>query len=372
LIKLYDHILTIGKGEQYEKFLLQRSNIDLQRWLRDNGIDPSSVPSLYSFDLPEIETAKPDKRSGNAPEPRLNEISSAIKDPYKKPYVPGSSLKGAIRTMLLIWGIRSSLTQGNMTDSKARSILEANKREIKQNSSKPRELKKIAKDIEEQMLGLLENGKTSATRDFMSALSISDSHPLALTDLTICQKIDALPNGIIWGLPTFRECIKPGVKIVFDVTIDTSKLKDKKFFDTVAAADVFDLAMYRRKDGTEYKARRISQAITTYNHLYWSLYRQVYENELSKNVESISIKNPGIFIGAGTGMLTKTMLLSLLGEENELADHLSSFLDKKFKKHYHSTDREYHGVSPRVLKLTKYGGKYYEMGRCVMAIEDVK
>ena len=68
----------------------------------------------------------------------------------------------------------------------------------------------------------VEEKKENAVCDELSGLRISDSRPLYVQDLILCQKIDKGMDGNNQILPIFRECLKPEIKIYFDMTIDES------------------------------------------------------------------------------------------------------------------------------------------------------
>lgn len=53
----------------------------------------------------------------------------------------------------------------------------------------------------------------------MSGLRISDSRPLSTEALVLCQKIDITIDGQRKRLPIFRECLRPGTEISFDLTV---------------------------------------------------------------------------------------------------------------------------------------------------------
>ena len=80
--------------------------------------------------------------------------------------------------------------------------------------------------------------KENAVCDELSGLRISDSRPLNTKDLILCQKIDKGIDGKDQMLPTFRECLKPGIKICFDMTIDESMCNYKKS-DILEAVEYF-------------------------------------------------------------------------------------------------------------------------------------
>jgi CRISPR-associated protein Csm5 len=101
-----------------------------------------------------------------------------IKNPYGEPYIPGSSLKGAIRTCLM-WG-----------DTKA--------------------VNKDGKLIVPEL----------PVNDNYNGISISDSEPLSTDDLLLCQKIDVSVSDKENEIPLLRECLKQSVCAEFTMTLD--------------------------------------------------------------------------------------------------------------------------------------------------------
>src|SRR5699024_7482978 len=86
-------------------------------------------------------------------------------------------------------------------------------------------LKKQAEDLETKAFNRLDrlknkSEKRNAVNDVMSCLRISDSRPLSTKDLILCQKLDMFTTGKFKGINVMRECIRPEVKIEFEMTID--------------------------------------------------------------------------------------------------------------------------------------------------------
>lgn len=73
------------------------SNKDLYGWLIQNRFTKEEIDSVtdYSFSGNNVNL---DKQHG---------IKSCIKDAFNKPYIPGSSIKGYIRTALLAYEIQN-------------------------------------------------------------------------------------------------------------------------------------------------------------------------------------------------------------------------------------------------------------------------
>ena len=88
---LYKHILEEKLSDAYESYILGR-NGDLYVWMKENAISKStySIWAKYCLDCSYTDLTE-----------RNRDISLFVKDPYGLPYIPGSSLKGAVRTALL-------------------------------------------------------------------------------------------------------------------------------------------------------------------------------------------------------------------------------------------------------------------------------
>lgn len=102
------------------------------------------------------------RTSGSYP---LNDLHLFVRDGQNMPYVPGSSLKGALRTMIL-------------------------------------------QDIKED----------TKSNDFFKSLKVSDSLPIDLKKMVIYQKVDI--NKASKPMPLYRECIDVNTKIQFQLTLD--------------------------------------------------------------------------------------------------------------------------------------------------------
>lgn len=100
--QLYQGIARYGEKvlATFEDFLQQSGNYNNNRkprliqFLNDQRIKERDFGG-YKIKETNFEQVKEDRQGA------LNEIHSFVKDPYGNPYIPGSSLKGAIRTILV-------------------------------------------------------------------------------------------------------------------------------------------------------------------------------------------------------------------------------------------------------------------------------
>ena len=97
--KFYNKMVEKRLAEKFEAFLIQTRpnarNNRLISFLNDNRIAERSFGG-YSISETGLESDKNPDSAG-----AINEVNKFIRDAFGNPYIPGSSLKGAIRTILM-------------------------------------------------------------------------------------------------------------------------------------------------------------------------------------------------------------------------------------------------------------------------------
>lgn len=283
-------------------------------------------------------------------EPSQMAISEFIKDAYGCPYIPGSSLKGAIR---------NAIAYDEIMDNIGRYSRSAENIKAKLNDNKA--LSAIEKDINARIFHTLnrkqikdkETGnyvadKKSILNDCMAGLYISDSRPLSQEDLILCEKTDLDIEGDTHSINILRECLRPDTKAVFDVVIDTSLCP----FD---ADRISESLKYLYKD---------------YDHVFRS--RFIDEEEETVHIPQKDNSSEYIYLGGGTGFPLKTVMYALYKDEEEAARIISLILDKSFKSAEHKVFTAEEGISPKVLKCARFQNRLYEMGRCSVNFKEKK
>lgn len=318
--KLYGELCRLGKADAFEEYLLGRMNIDLTKWLEEQGIQTADIKPYmkYTLDCSDKIIEKDAKEL---------QLMECMKDAYGNPYIPGSSLKGMIRTILL--GADILNMPQKYRDAKK------NLSNVDSHASRYGYLKKNIGEIEGIAYRTLQrerNKPRNAVNDVLQGLKISDSEPLSVDTLTLCQKIDVPHSrGVENQIPLLRECIKPDTEICFSITVDTQ------------------LCPFTEKD--------ILDAAKTFMDNYYDCFLSAFDG----------IKRPGdreVFLGGGCGYVSKTVIYPLYGKAEGI-DVVSNIYEKTNvpPDHNHYLDREYR-VSPHTLKCTKYLGKTYQMGLC--------
>ena len=138
-------------------------------------------------------------------EPAMNQIAEAIKDVYGQPYLPGSSLKGALRTVLAVGGasvLKTDLGRPGRSRSWA------------------------AQPIERDIFG------PDPNHDLLRALQVSDSSPVEATQLDLVR-VNVFPTaqqsryGRSRGLDVDVEALRKGTELVATIKIDGTLFGDE-------------------------------------------------------------------------------------------------------------------------------------------------
>lgn len=180
------HVVDLGKLTKFLKhrnlldtftdYLVEYGNrADLKRFLDDQKIQQRDWQAFVTATLPVHQgKANPQTQQGRSPQGRrpmpgankpMNDLHLMVRDGRGAVYLPGSSLKGALRTVLL-------------------------------------------EDIKND----------SRDNPLFGYIQVSDSLPIAQERLAIYQKIDV--NKEAKPMPLYRECIDVGTKVTFRMTID--------------------------------------------------------------------------------------------------------------------------------------------------------
>ena len=306
----------------------QKQGRELLDFLRDNRIPEAAYKTWYQG------AVKVADRSMNMHSAKS--IQLFMRDSQGRPYIPGSSFKGMLRTVL---ETRYFLEHRREAEEVADSILRARK----QNRS--RYLSEQDRDIDvrsmhKELFKVNKNDYRKSladqNNDVLRGLMIGDSDPISLDNMCICQKIDLSIQGEQRPLNLARECIRPGVVIRIPFTIDTT------------------LCPYTTKD--------LLAAIEEFYKNYISQFSSKF-----KEAPPTRGNRTTFYLGGGAGYLSKTVTYGIMhGEEavKTTAEIIDQTLSNKVRsEHKHYLDMQ-KGVSPHRLKCTLYQGKLYQMGAC--------
>ena len=400
---------------------------ELQYFLQKNpDIQKLAVKAIaYKVDSP-LATA----RRGDVD---YHDVWEFIKDPYGNPYVPGSSVKGMLRTAILLNMI--------LNDESYRSLYDA---EVEQ---RPKNAKKPNADIMKHAFFKEHPSKTdpSIANDIMKYVSVSDSAPLSTADLVFAKKYDRFSANdpadhkqdmgkltIRDGneLDVYRECLRPGTKIHIDIAID-ERIEDYLDGNTLDIQGInevlqksFDFYSKRfldhfKQEGAERQDVTAHDDICKYviqsgplagvrcrNHAIENTgYCRTHQEHAGKQSASSGVT---CYLGGGVDFMSKTVVGALFDSDAERLRATSRILynqfpsevdqsrhlplwakiesagfppkrfDARFKNgrlakakndHRHWFDEKL-GVSPHTMKYGIVGKKKYPMGKCIVRIQE--
>lgn len=318
--RLYQEMKKRHLQREYEKFMMQ-SNDPLEKWLKDFHILKKDIVPLCKYAVAvgdSFQNTKGKKR----------QVMDFVKDGLGNPYIPGSSIKGMLRTIFLANEIEKN--SNRYENDKYKMI-----NNIKIEKDRKKLLRENAKQLETQSFHLLKREGTNindAVNDILSGIIIGDSDPIAIEDFVMSSKVDMNVERKKRIIPIIRECVRPGTKIHFKLTIDSQ----------ICPYD---------KDDIEKMINQFSDS--------------VYKNFLVK-FGSKKPRENRVWLGGGCGYVSKTVIYNLF-QGREGVEIVSNIM-QKITPHNHRNDRKYE-VSPHILKCGGYGGKFYQYGLCEWKFE---
>lgn len=345
--KLYTDLVPALQN-RFEDFYIENRQ-DLKTWLKFNRgwQDKEQYKKYISYSMATGTPIEVKERGGF----KLCEIKSFVKDPFIKPYVPGSSVKGLLRSALLSYVLHE---QVNDFTSEIGKLLDEVFTEEKVNPKKflRKEIIALENSIFNSWLRKKRSsfiGKELPAEDAvnccLSGLIVGDSAPLTCDKLIVCQKIDQTPKGENKSLPIFRECLMSGTMVEFKLAIDN------------------ELCPFSIDD--------IKKGITCYCNDQRDGFYKKFIDYAAKDHEDCC------YLGGGVGFVSKTVnqvICDIDGGNSSLEANDNIFyrtLNRKiYEIHHHNLDQVKFKVSPHMRKLTLYKNQYYDMGKVHFIFEE--
>ena len=308
----------------YQDYMLKDYS-DLFQFLKNNGI---RTEEYMEWAERTVSVADADLTKKNT-----KEILTFVKDPYGFPYIPGSSLKGALRNIFQTKYYLEHPEQANRRSEEIRRARIINRKYYLEDVNRH-----MSQDVF-HVNCLKDTSPEDPVNDMMRGVIVSDSSPLSKDSLEIYQKVDLSIAGEERSLPLLRECLCPGTTVSFTITVD-SNICDFKGQDFVDAVTVF------------YK---------NYKKEFMNCFP--YAPKIGGNATTF-------FLGGGAGYVSKTTTYALMhgsDAQKQVGKLLDNTLPRKGntrKQHDHLRDAE-RGASPHLLKCTvDASGNLIQMGAC--------
>ena len=328
--------LTLIDSEKFVGFLIKKNLFDeyisyIQRNLKLKKNEQDKNIKLIDFlksrdiykNIEEFRKKAPIKLDMNIE--KMNDIKLMLRDVQGKPYIPGTSIKGALVSFLLVNYIINH--RDEFSKVKREILSECKKanddRSIKNLKNKIRE---IVNEIEKSII--YDNNK-ELEKSKRFGISISDSYNYYDTRTNFYQDIDEKRNTKTENekskpMPVVREYIMSNSKFNFDITLDIDLLEKNKL-----------------------EIKNIDDLIETLENSTTYLINNVLEDKNSSQTENL-------ILGANTGFLQKTIVYALFEDKKERLEVIKKLLHKGSKNAIgnHLNDK----FSPRVLNRVKING----------------
>ena len=268
-------------------------------------------------------------------DPRETEIREAMKNPFGRPMIPGSSIKGTIRTALL-WGLIDD------DSPEAQEAFEYSVNYLKEQLQRRPNRSWVGQGIERHVLG------KDSNHDLMRAVQVSDTAPIP---------IEALEMGVAWTVTlnqdgelvqkregnreykTFVEQVRAEQTFDFSIKIDKSLFRQREK-DELGYSDRQERAICEElAEVCNFVAKGLADEEAKF-YDYYSLpeLANFYES-LSNQIENLPNGGFVLPIGWGTGYRAKTVTELLTADDNDLMMRL--------RRHYR-------------LGRSRSGGDYYD------------
>ena len=325
---LFEKYIAYIENNVNAKVMVQNRNINLLNFLKANNIDK---------DIQDFRKKAPIKLDMNIE--NMNDIKLMLRDVQGKPYIPGTSIKGALINLLLVDYI---IKNREKFSKEKRIILSECKKTNDDRSIRglKNDIKKIVNQIEKSII-YSDNKSLEKSKKF--GISVSDSYSYSNTRTNFYQDIDEKRTNKPGEdksrpMPVAREYIVANSIFDFDITLDIDLLEESKL-----------------------KIKNIDDLIDS------------IENAMSYLINVLEDKNSprteNLVLGANTGFLQKTIVYALFEDEKERLEVVKKLLHKNQKNVIgnHLNDK----FAPRVLNRIKINNKNLLAGLVkIMKVEE--
>ena len=325
---LFEKYIAYIENNVNAKVMIQNRNINLFNFLKANNIDK---------DIQDFRKKAPIKLDMNIE--NMNDIKLMLRDVQGKPYIPGTSIKGALINLLLVDYI---IKNREKFSKEKRIILSECKKTNDDRSIRglKNDIKKIVNQIEKSII-YSDNKSLEKSKKF--GISVSDSYSYSNTKTNFYQDIDEKRTNKPGEdksrpMPVAREYIIANSIFDFDITLDIDLLEESKL-----------------------KIKNIDDLIDS------------IENAMSYLINVLEDKNSprteNLVLGANTGFLQKTIVYALFEDEKERLEVVKKLLHKNQKNVIgnHLNDK----FAPRVLNRIKINNKKLLAGLVkIMKVEE--
>lgn len=332
------------------QFLTQRKLVDSYlKFVRLNSQkrEPSHFNIWFNQERLTMEDLNQFKKqvlsSANVDVNKMNDIHCFVRDIYGQPYLPGSSIKGALRTAVASDYL---VNHPEAFRSEQQELLQLT---VNQQRIDRRDLARLVGRIEAKIFNrkVIVNEKRCEVKT-MTGLSVSDSQPISQQRLCLVKKEDYTHgNDDHHFISVFRECLKPGAETRFTLTLDDALAEGRMGYQE--PLDILEaLATMTELQLGQHGFLRAFAELDSY--------LPVYDDTAGL-----------LFLGGGAGYHAKTLITALCPEPDQRLEVIRRIMAMQFRDKNHLDDDP---ISPRTLKLASFGSRTWLMGICEISQED--
>lgn len=322
-------LLEKGLMDQYEAFAMEQGGSLWHFLTKTCGLTDTELQRrrVVRYELP---VAQKDLLSSEY----LKELHTFQRDMQGRAYIPGSSLKGALRTAWLVHALRSEPD------------------DIKEKRS-TRDFSDHPTFPESRYTGRLRvppRKENPALDSIFRGVQVSDSGVIPDQNMILTGRTLLSPGGDPKELAMCQECVRPGTAIRFRIMLDQSIL-------------------------CKYKVPITEQSLMDSIRDFDAFYAETFESRFPQpspynNIASLP-RGPHLFLGRGPGFFSKTLVYPYL--EKNYDDALNWTQQYMQRTHTnrntggskHDYDRKI-GISPHRMKYVRYADKLYPAGFCTV------
>jgi len=241
-------------------------------------------------------------------QPTQDGFKTCLKTPSFNPYIPGTEIKGALRTAFLSFFLTQDKTFFKEVETKIKEYYQKIHKSGLSPQNKRKKLEQIAKELESKILCC---GRSDAKYDFFKFISIADTQPLPLNSLKIYLTQSLATKRYT---RTWLETISAGVEVIATLNIEKKsslleKLGHKKFEKYLSLDEFFNICFYKAKTILEHEEK------------YFRNYPKIL-----KKIQFLKTQNrpdtPLLRLGAGQGFLSITVDLKLKQDSPQVYEML--------------------------------------------------
>lgn len=309
--KFFTFLVEHDLVEKYSQFMLGKQSNLWAFLTKDCGIPDVELKPLTRYHVNAVD-ALDENHS-------LKEIHAFQRDAFGRAYIPGSSIKGALRTAWLLDAVLSDTSTGHTLPSGRKAV--------------------FPEERYVNMLNMNQKRQSDAVNSIFRGIQVSDSSSIPDERMMLAGKIDSSVNGGTHSINLCRECVAPNTRIRFRLTLDQSVLKGRITQETLMSV------------------------IRSYD----AYYQQTYCRKFTPPTGSTGLpQQPYLILGGGSGFFAKTLVYPYMGNEQGLR-WTSKQMSQMFRQHKHEQDVE-KGISPHTMKYTRFNGRFYPYGYCGVSI----